>query len=932
MSQDWPGQQVGTARSMQPQQPAAPQGNQPRPVSSRVIGGPPLPKEPPQPTPVRPYDVQQDLVNNEQSLRKEFYSLPAVKEYQVAVRTYANSLQAGDDASGDQSLIVAYAKMLDPASVVREGEAAAVAGTDSTIGRNIARLGKELGLEAGGTLSPDIRAKIRREMRTLAENYGAAYGMERGQFEKLATSYGFDPTRIVGEDFATPYRKTIDEYWARQEQNNAPDAPAGVPADGASLQELGGDTTQTYGRDEFGAPLIAIKDGVAYGVMQGRLSDAEPTYVRFDSQYADALNSDAVDLYAKIQADQAQLGEGGGMDVAKAGITLGLSDEAAGVGNAIAGALQGDFNVSENFQRGAAAEQFRIDQGRESLGAAAIPVELLGSGGALRAAGAFGQLRQGVQSVRNAGLPVNRANVQNALVRRSTAEGAGVGALAGAAQGDTLEERGGNALLGGLAGGAIGNVGTRIGNAVSNRTPNNTPPTGGRGVQIAADTLGIQVTPAVTGGTATRMLTSGARQGFVSARPIERAVDRMEAQGMAARERIADNTGQVLDAEDAGNLIRRAGEVYSQRTAETGGKLYDRVERLGGGQKFALTDGVAEADKWLADVGRSVQGTEGTIYKQIKALRDKMAGRQFDVMSIPRTRDEFRALLQETGLRGSTLETAVKQILDKAEGDILNGLRQSGNDRAVGAFKTATDYWRKRVETIDEFFSPILGKNAPKSGEQVVTALERLANPQTGNASQLVGILKAMPPKEAASVRATLINRMGRASAGSANNTDNATFSFETFLTNWNNMSPRAKAAAFPPETRKALNDLVTVSEAVKQSGASANRSNTAGALTVQGVISLGAFVDPLSTAAATGGQYVVGRLLASPKFARLLAGAPRNASPQARKAFDAQLTKLAAAEPTIAREIGLYQRALAANDNPASRLAAEEQQPNEPQ
>ena len=689
--------------------------------------------------------------------------------------------------------------------------------------------------------------------------------------------------------------------------------------------DLGGDAQKGYGDDGKGNPLV-MGNGE---VLLGYEGDA-PQYGPFDKNAT--VDPRAAKLYAKIQSDQKQLGEGNVFDVAKSGIGMGLLDEASGVGNAIAGALQGDFNVGENFQRGAAAEQFRIDQGRESLGGAAIPVELLGAGGAIKTIGAFGQARQAVQSVRNAGAPVTRANVQNAMVRRATGEGVGVGVIAGGAQGNTLEERGTNALLGGVTGGLTGRYGQKAGNALSNRALNPAPQTGGRGVLAAADNLGIEVTPAVTGGTTTRMLTSGARQGFVSARPIEKSVDRMEAQGMAAREQIADDAGQILDPEDAGNIIRKAGEVFSARTSKTGGKLYDRVDRLGGGQKFVLTDGVAEADKWLADVGRSVQGKDGTIYKQIKALRDKMANGEFDVMSIPRTRDEFRALLQETGLRGSTLETAVKQILNKAEGDILNGLRQSGNDRAVGAFKTATDYWRKRVETIDEFFSPILGKNAPKSGEQVVTALERLANPKTGNASQLVGIFKAMPPREAASVRATLINRMGRASAGSANNTDNATFSFETFLTNWNNMSARAKAAAFPSETRKALNDLVTVSAAVKQSSASANRSNTAGALTVQGVISLGWFVDPLTTVAATGGQYVVGRLLASPKFARLLVGASRNTSPSARKSFDAQLTKLAGAEPTLAREIGLYQRALAANDNPASRLAAEDQQAQEPQ
>jgi hypothetical protein len=307
-----------------------------------------------------------------------------------------------------------------------------------------------------------------------------------------------------------------------------------------------------------------------------------------------------------------------------------------------------------------------------------------------------------------------------------------------------------------------------------------------------------------------------------------------------------------------------------------------------------------------------------------------MAAGEFDVMSIPRTRDEFRAQLQERGLRGSTLDTAIGQILGEAENDILRGLQQTGNTQAVNAFKTATAFWQKRVDTIDNFFSPILGKNAPKSGEQVVTGLERLADKKTGNASQLVGIMKSMPPREANSIRATIINRMGNATKGSANNTDEATFSFDTFLTNWNNMSPRAKAAMFPTESREALNKLVTVSQGVKAAGSSANRSNTAGAVVSQTAISglLGWFIDPFTAVAAAGGQYAVGRLLASPKFARLLANAPKQNTPQARQALSSRLGNLAQAEPTLAREIGIYRQALAANDNPASRLAAEEQQP----
>lgn len=734
--------------------------------------------------------------------------------------------------------------------------------------------------------------------------------------------------------------------------------------------------------------------------------------------------------------------------------TLGLSDEFAGIGGALRAALSGE-DIGAGFTTAQQRSLDRNAQARAEMGpVGATAVELATGGAGGRAVQGVRAVLPAARRIAASGAPVTRNALQGALTRRAGASGAAIGATAGAAQDGTLQERGANALLGGVVGGTLGAGGQMLGNRATNRaanvssrpdaapsvtnrlysdkiggpeygrtdawpayaqrnvqsqneidaiirdgfmlppsgsgrtnkyftmtnnpnppagnrqgrvlrvrsenvlssravrasdieiwdnaagawkplvrpTPRSAPPQGAQ-VQQAADDLGIDLIPAVTGGTATRMLTSGAKQGFISAQPVNKAVDRMTNQAMAAREGIADSVGPRLDAEDAGNVIRSAGQVFSERTSRIGGKLYDRVEKFGGGQQFPLTNAVAKADEWLADVGRSVQGKDGTIYKEIEKLRNSMAGGQFDVMSIPRTRDEFRALLQESNLRGTTLETAVKQILKEGEDDILRGLQASGNDRAVGAFKTASEFWQKRVDTIDNFFNPILGKNAPKSGEKVVTALEKLADPKTGNAAQLAGIMKAMPPREAASVRATVINRMGRATAGSANDTDAPTFSFDTFMTNWNNMSPRAKAAMFPSEARSALNDLAKVSQAVKEAGSSANRSNTAGAIVSQGAITgaLGWFIDPLTAVGAAGGQYAIGRLLASPKFARVLAGAPKQATPQARQALSSRLGNLAQAEPTLAREIGLYQRALTANDNNAIRAVATEDENQQP-
>src|SRR5690606_32868337 len=124
--------------------------------------------------------------------------------------------------------------------------------------------------------------------------------------------------------------------------------------------------------------------------------------------------------------------------------------------------------------------------------------------------------------------------------------------------------------------------------------------------------------------------------------------------------------------------------------------------------------------------------------------------------------------------------------------------------------------------------------------------LERMAKPDSGNAANLRRLMQAMPKEEANSIRATVINRLGRPTKGSSEAQD--AFSFNTFLTNWNNMSMPAKRTMFPGETIEALEKLATVSQGVKRAGADMNTSNTARVLTSQAVISGGFWLlDPLA-------------------------------------------------------------------------------------
>ena len=504
------------------------------------------PKPPSEPTPKNPYDIQtdqrdynrsvtNDLFSNEQDLRKEFYALPAVKEFQVAGRTYANSLEAANDASGDQSLIVAYAKMLDPGSVVREGEAAAVAGADSTIGRAVATLSKELGLGSGGQLSPEIRSKIRREMRTLAENYGKAYDLERSQFEELARSYNFDPNRVVGQHLLDPYRDTIEAYWSEQ------DAAASNPAANVGAEEDDGLNVQVSyeGPNEYSeeAKRIAAERSQGQSDMFGGAG-----------QFLDAAGT-----------------------LGKQGITLGLADEAAGVGGAISALLTGG-DIGEGYVNNRDAERLRVEQARDQLGWGGTALELAGGGAGVLARG--GQVMRAARALGPGN--VTRQGVQQGLVREATRTGVGVGALGGFGYGEGAAGSGVNALAGAALGGAVGNAGQRVGNALANRSAAPTfDANRARQVADAGRAENVTVNRAMIDPRQENVF-SGVETTRLGGPRVNRAMDEIEGQ-VADRANALSRNARPEQPDVRGGVVQDRMTDYLGTTKKRAGQLFEQV-------------------------------------------------------------------------------------------------------------------------------------------------------------------------------------------------------------------------------------------------------------------------------------------------------------------------------------------------------------------
>lgn len=149
--------------------------------------------------------------NNERTdkLRNDFLALPAVKEYSAAVSALMSGLKARPDGRGDNALIYAYAKAMDPGSVVRESEMSMAAGTGSMIESTVASLKKQFGVEGGGQLSPEVREGLKREMNSKVAQLAKVYGVQRANFQDTARRQGVNPEDVVGRSPAAGF---VDEY------------------------------------------------------------------------------------------------------------------------------------------------------------------------------------------------------------------------------------------------------------------------------------------------------------------------------------------------------------------------------------------------------------------------------------------------------------------------------------------------------------------------------------------------------------------------------------------------------------------------------------------------------------------------------------------------------------------------------------------------
>lgn len=156
----------------------------------------------------------------ESGLRKEFNALPTVKEAVSVQQSYAQIKAANDEAiraaqtgesssAADQALIISFNKMLDPTSVVREGEFARSTQGQSYLQQLQAKV--DQAMRGGAGLSPETRQALVNTTQVLYGDYIKNHNDEAYSFRQNAVRQGGDPSYVAGYLDTTVDPKTAQE-------------------------------------------------------------------------------------------------------------------------------------------------------------------------------------------------------------------------------------------------------------------------------------------------------------------------------------------------------------------------------------------------------------------------------------------------------------------------------------------------------------------------------------------------------------------------------------------------------------------------------------------------------------------------------------------------------------------------------------------------
>lgn len=462
-------------------------------------------------------------------------------------------------------------------------------------------------------------------------------------------------------------------------------------------------------------------------------------------------------------------------------------------------------------------------------------------------------------------------------------------AAAGAGASQAVKEGGGSPLAQTLTGLAVGSVPAAASGVAS----------GARAmVRDAGDTAG-RIADAQASGVA---LTAGQATDSHLLQSIEGASSKVWGGGAvkaAAENQTAglnDRVNDIVDRLSGGGDVSPSGAgaainkgattaVYNMRAAEQA--AYDKVDSLvPPGTPISVQNATAALDKLAAPTAGAEATTGALISSKIAQMRENLAadaeknGGQLPYNAVKQLRSAVGANIDH-GFAPADPATngAFKQVYAALSNDMEAGASAVSPQAKQAAADASSLYKTNAAKR--EFLDTVVDK---AGGPEAVYAAATNGTKQ--GATKIGSVMSVLQPDQQNLVRATVLDRLGKATAGQQNAAGDA-FNPSTYLTNWAKLDPAAKDALFgasgdPKSLRAGLDSLTNTMSTIRNSTVFKNPSGTAeaaghgyGLLALLGEGGAALFGHPHALAATSGalaGNAILSRALTNPKTVAWLA------------------------------------------------------------
>lgn len=339
-----------------------------------------------------------------------------------------------------------------------------------------------------------------------------------------------------------------------------------------------------------------------------------------------------------------------------------------------------------------------------------------------------------------------------------------------------------------------------------------------------AQAAGVNLTAGQATGSRTLQALEGTSSKLWGGAPIRRAAD-------AQTEALGDRVNGIVDglSPNAAPSPTTAGEAIATGVANAKQTMraaekaaYDRVDQLVPGSTPVDASASAQRAQHLVNPTANPELNAVLVHPKLAAFADALGSGQMSYADVKALRSAVGAEI--TPLATDSSNGAFKQLYGQLTDDLTNGAA-AVSPEAANATKAAGALYKANQAKRDFLDSVVNKAGGPEAIYQAALSGTKLG------ATKISGVMSALGPEEANTVRATVLDRLGRAipsqqdAAGSA-------FNLETYLTRWSQLSPEAKDALFGSsgqsgQLRSALDSIANTMSTVRSSTLFRNPSGT---------------------------------------------------------------------------------------------------------